>query len=302
VGGACQPFLVFDGRQPKVNGLYSLSVDDPQVFLVSWCSGSPLLMVDVGGAAVTPLAPDDGPSTCGAGVFADANAVFYGSFAFNANPQVSTVISVPRTGGSPKTLASNVAGTTLIVADDQYVYYWIDSVTVPNLYRVSRDGGASMLIPGLTDAVRSVAVDATYLYASTTGGQVLQIDKQTFVSKDIVQSPNGTAPQPHHVAVNATNVFWSDDVTAGLYTVPIGGGNLTILLEQSSPVVDLAADADWAYLATDDGVIHAYDQKGTVQRALATDQKPVTGFGIDAKFVYWGHVTPDLTQLWKVAK
>jgi hypothetical protein len=126
---------------------------------------------------------------------------------FWAEPQGSSIMSIPTSGGTPQPVATNAqnCGSLYFAVDDNNVYYWSNGNSF---------GATGPTSSGLTQLSLATGVQ-TMLVPGATGG-----------------NPNTCGP----LAVNAASVYWQSispnggsSSTATVSKVPIGGGAVTML-------------------------------------------------------------------------
>jgi hypothetical protein len=91
-------------------------------------------------------------------------------------------MTVPTSGGTPKTLAAAQASPASLAVDGTNVY-WTNYGTLANNYAdgslmsVPVAGGTPTVLASGQDSPRSLAVDATNVYWTTTNGAVFKMAK-----------------------------------------------------------------------------------------------------------------------------
>jgi hypothetical protein len=261
-----------------------IAVDSTSVYLAAISAGSILKVPIGGGTPVTLACGQDQPS----GIAVDSERVYW----TNQGPG-GEVMSVPVGGGTPRTLASG-QGAPFAIALDGTNVYWANLAGNQALMKVPVGGGTPTM---LADAGASLAI-------AVHGGMVY------WVSRDAIMaiSATGGTPMtlaagqagPAYIAVNATNVYWTNIQGNGtIMTVPLSGGTPTTLVTSSGDA-RLALDATNVFF-TGGSMLNAVLSEplaGGTPTTLATGQSAPEGIAIDATSVYW--VDTDVGALMKL--
>jgi len=119
------------------------------------------------------------------------------------------------------------------------------------------------------------------------------------VGLDVVVSGQS---HPHHIAVNAKNVYWTNTGTeqnnftdGTIMMVPIAGGDAVTLASGQTHINGIAVDATNVYWSTEgtvdkmhtDGTVMMVPIAGGSARTLASSQTHINGIAVDATNVYW---------------
>ncbi len=162
------------------------------------------------------------------------------------------IISVPLTGGSTTTLASQQPGVGSLAVDATSVYWanWYDDVNNP--------------------------YDGALLSVPLAGGE-----------STTLASMQG---DPDIIVVNGQNVYWWDDLGGNACFVPIQGGGVTTLLTSQLSLSAMAVDAGNVYWATPApaGSIQkvAIDRAGMSVTLIDTGGN-YTDIAVDGTSLYW---------------
>ena len=167
-GGTCLPLLLASSRYQA----YAIAVNAQGVY---WTElNDDVVSVGLTGGTVTRLY-----SPGGIGIAALGSNVFFASV-YLAFADTGSVMSVPKTGGTPQTLAANQNLPNGIAVDDTNIY-WTDysGGTVMKMAKTPVDGGAPVTLASGQDGPLGIAVDATSVYwTNEGGGSVVKIVKQ----------------------------------------------------------------------------------------------------------------------------
>ena len=100
--------------------------------------------------------------------------------------------------------------------------------------------------------------------------------------------------RPYALAVDATNVYWVNNVAAGsVMKVPIGGGTPTTLASGQMDPFGLAIDSTAAYWTTADGMIGSVPLAGGTPTTVASAQDNPQGIAVDSTSLYWTNFGAD---------
>lgn len=89
------------------------------------------------------------------------------------------------------------------------------------------------------------------------------------------------------LAVDDTDVYWTDPFAGNVMKAPKGGGAPTTISTGQQQATFLALDATNVYWQTGAGAIVKMPKTGGGLTAIASGQTNVTGFAVDATNVYW---------------
>jgi len=193
------------------------------------------------------------------GIAVDTTTVYV---AGQRNQPLVPLVSVPIGGGATTTLDD---GSVFTVAIDLLGVYWSDGTSIFSCNKVGCDQSRTTLATP-AGAVHGIAVDAHYVYWTTTsGGTVMKVDKRGVASAVML----ATGSYPYQVASDGANVYWTDQPDA-VMTAPIEGGNPARLATEQGPM-GIALDAQNVYVTTGAGKIVQVSKQGGSGLTLATD-------------------------------
>jgi hypothetical protein len=253
-----------------VTAPFGIAVDSTTVY-VSQVFPSPLMTVPVGGGAASPLGVLQAE---GHGIAVDERRLYWsdGQFLLACDKSNCT--------GSTVMLAAAQIGVLAIALDATNIYW---TATGPGPSRVMKmdknggtpvDGGTSM-DGGSVDGGGAGDGSAASADGNSAAGSPVEI---------------ATAGWPYNVAVDATNVYWIDQIQpgSGVLKAPIAGGP-AVQLAVSDPIepMGLALDDDNVYFANGEGTVFEVSKNGGPTHVVLSNlgQFPA-GLATDATNLY----------------
>jgi hypothetical protein len=203
-------------------------------------------------------------------------------------------------GGGPGSAVASDSNAVPLTLSAGTLFYGSGSYGTGNtaVRRVSAAGGAVTNIALNTGDLVSIAVDSSSVYWTT------------YVTYNVVKGPiaggapivlAGSRPSlPHHVAVDATNVYWVEG--ADIFFVPKGGGAPAALISGISADL-MILQGGFLYYSVNKGVgapgtgIFRVPVSGGTPVAIATGLLLVSTLTTDGTTVYWSDGTNDLNIL-----
>ena len=226
-----------------------------------------------------------------AGVIAvDSTSVYCGTY--------DSLVKVPLAGGTVTTLATNAPADKFTVrtglAVDSESVYWDDN-TAQAVLKVPIGGGKTTTLArtAYLGGYFNLAIDATSVYwGDETGslGAVRSVPLGGGAPANLTKTKLRKAMTDYAVAVavDTTNVYWTDPNAHALLTVPIGGGATATLASGLKNPGGIAVDATRAYW-TDitAGTVMSVPLAGSKPTTLASGQGTPLGIAVDGASVYW---------------
>jgi hypothetical protein len=231
------------GQQPQ-----AVAVDATNVYFTSALIGAALVSIPIGGGTARTLS-----STFGGNYIAVRAGYVYGTLGNGGGATGPSVGKLSTTGGTPASLGSS-PGVPNGLAVDATSVYW---ATASAVMKAPIGGGTTTTL--VSGNGSPLAVDANNLYygfhglgGSNTYGPVLQLPLAGGMPTTLATGLR----MVDGIAVDAANVYWSDNSGAVL-RVPIGAGAVTTLATKQAFGGDIAVDATHVYWITDLAVLRA---------------------------------------------
>jgi hypothetical protein len=212
------------------------------------------------------------------------------------------VMKVPIGGGAPVKLAAGRFVTG--VAVDAKNVYWINGATTKDsvdgsLMQLAIGGGSPVVLASALDNPHSLVVDVTSVYWANVGTYQVGPPQSSANNGTVMKAPIGGGGAttlasgqnaPTGVAVDAANVYWTNNTESGsVMKVPIVGGTLTALAWNQFLPTDIVVDAKnvyWTNHHPSASVMKVPIQGGT-PTSLSTGGPAARYLAVDATNVYW---------------
>ncbi len=292
-GGLCEPFQLATGVTS-----WDMVVSNGQLFWVDQASPGHVWTCTVSTATQTcPVSsfspPQVSPERITLG--GPGNATLYWSDYGTGSTNNGSIMSLPLTGGTPSTVASNLWTPQGVAADATYVF-WVQSYapTTPDLTRLTLSNSSTTSLPtGSGSAPTAVGVGAGAVYwtdALTSGGSFNRSSENPLSLGTVT----GSQAFPWAVSVDGTYVYWVDYSGTGSvwqYTI-IGGSIQTIAPSENNPIRIVSDDAHAFWI--DEGNAGSFNGKlvewnastaSRVDRKTALNQP--TSLAMDGNAVYF---------------
>jgi hypothetical protein len=275
------------------------------------------------------------------GIAVDSQSVYWTNYAANG-----TVKKVSLDGSNPMTLASGQGYPDALALDATYVY-WANGADTGSIMKVALGGGTPIALATNRDSPTALAVSATNVYWAegsglaevplsgsttpivlwtgigvTTAGVAVDARNVYVTVSDVgatgfvAQIPlNGLGETylasnldyPQGIAVDTTNVYWTNWMGATVSEEPIGGTGAAALASNQDDPYGIAIDATSVYWTTQglNGSVLKVAISGGKPIVLATNQVYPTAIAVDATSVYWtnqGNSTGGTGSVMKTSK
>jgi hypothetical protein len=222
---------------------------------------------------------------------------------------VAPVMQLTQSGGTPVSLASSLDNGSGIALDATHVY-WTTIGTAAKSYndgtvmKAPKGGGGApvTLATGVPDPWGPIVVAHATVYWADGGGGAGAISSVPSGGGEVRSLVSATI-MPIAIAVDATNVYWTDDSAPGVLKVPVSGGTPTTLASGTVPQ-GIAIDATSVYWAdsgagatfescagigtvTSNGTITKVPLSGGTPTTLASGRLCPFNIVVDGTSVYW---------------
>ena len=233
-------------------------------------------------------------------ILVDANYVYYMvDNTFDSNGAVpnldGSLNRMAKAGGTPTSLASGflAGGPAQMWLTGSEVLFVSPDLSSSSLARVPLGGGATTPIASNLDLIEGVASDGTNVFWSTDGinGGPTYIHSRPLAggSDVVIFTGDIRSNAPTLLAVDGSNLYWSDDYSFEIDMAPKGGGAVTTLVsgKKNTRVKGLALDDSYIYWTGLGGYVSRVSKTGgSVEPIVSGDPAPL-GIAVDAGYIYW---------------
>lgn len=212
-------------------------------------------------------------------------------------PNEGSVHTVPLQGGASSTLAEGESTPIAVALDDAWVY-WVSFASGGSVARVGK-AGTDYAQLAVTNAPRSLALDAERVFWSTVEGAIMHLPKSGGTPTPLTQAGPGVCS----VFVNEDHIYWTnrlsgdvsrldklDTTGASLTTVATSQSNPTAVYVDAQHVYWLEAgpsfDGADCFAASGRVLRTPHAQLGTIEEVASGQACPARITG-DATHVYW---------------
>jgi len=243
------------------------------------------------GACNNACPAENGTALCGAGHCAVEitsgvgdirDIAVSGGFVYFA---ATGVYRVPLSGGTPQLVGSGGIGTTAALAlSGSSVYFIHNTSNARGLFAVPMSGGTATQVaalnPNVTWAARRLAADSSTAY---------WIDYFNLTSVPLAGGTPvtwGDASAWGGPAIAGSALYWTAGANHGdIYTMPLGGGTVTTLLDAFGPYDTIAVASGFAY-ASAFSTLERVSLSGGTPQLLASGLDPTYYMATDGLHVY----------------
>jgi hypothetical protein len=197
---------------------------------------------------------------------------------------------VSKGGGSPSVLVSTSEGVASAIAVDDTYVYWSGTYNS----RLMRAATASPTPEVLTDVdhagydITAIVLDASTIYwADWQSGTIMMVPKSGGAPRVLTAS----ARRPRGLAVDATRVYWTEDVSEGqgaVVSMPLVGGTPTTLASGQDAPRGMAINATHVYWTTFFApTLYRVPLGGGPFEVISKSQAHAERVVLDDQFAYW---------------
>jgi hypothetical protein len=202
-----------------------------------------------------------------------------------------------RDAASCQSACSAEAGTDALPADDSNTSNDAPFEAAPD----------PSLLATAANPVDDLRIDATYVYWSEKQQQVLRMPLDGGPSKVIIPAPASSGGQIWQIAIDASNVYWTDQAggrqnAGGVYAAPLDGSGAPALLAHATGPLNLSVDGGYVYFTFQSGIARVSTSGGpaTILVEGLDVQTPILAYN---GFVYLAYPanSPQVEQVYRVA-
>lgn len=271
---------------------WDIALDASYVYWTDSADNGSIMKVPLGGGTPTTLATTtliSGHSDP-MGIALDSSNVYW------VDAYGGAVAKVPIGGGSQTLIATGLTSPWNLSLQGGSLY-WTELTNPANVAKVSTGGGTVTTLVSNLNAPFGIVTDSTSAYFA--GG--------TFVAK--VPLGGGTVTtlatggQPYRLAINSTDLFWSDPPAGTILSVPIGGGSTTTVGSSLTHPLELALDASNIYWTCNwCGTVSKMPIGGGTVTTLAGGLTNPVGIAVDSTYVYYSDNVKTTGRILRAAK
>jgi hypothetical protein len=212
-----------------------------------------------------------------------------------------SMFEVLKSGGAPKLLATGVGGTSLQVHGDALYYV---GAAQSSIFAVPTAGGAAKSIASGAN-LRSLALDKSHLYFTSCRTCAGFVFADTLATNQVASLADSRCC-PWGVAVDSSEVYWSESTGGAIVKEALAGGTPTDVASVSGEAQGLTVDGSDVYWVqstdgADGGIWKAPKTKtGGAPQQLAGGAWPFSRVAVDSSSVYF--ISADQKSLLKIAK
>jgi hypothetical protein len=242
-----------------------------RVMRVSKCGGPPITLASAGMDEAVGIALDE--------------TSIYWTVDSLSNAMSGSVVRLAKDGGAPITLASGMFQQPSYIVVDATNAYWSNfgsSSTDGTVMKMPLEGGDVVTVASSQAGIDGLTEDATSLYWIAHG--VVRIAKAG--GTPLTLAPAGTNGEGNVLAVDATNVYWTQALEGLVLSVAVDGGGITTLASDQPQAASLAVDATNVYWGAE-SLMLSVPKRGGIVITLAQATDWVEAVAADGNSTYW---------------
>jgi hypothetical protein len=234
----------------------SLVLDEDAVYFMTYDDGP--LRVDKGGGVVTAISAV--PCAACWDLALDAETIYFTEWFGDEG----VVRSIPKEPSSDSTVLASDFGLPLRLVIDETHVYWGNQAG--EVWSVAKAGGDSLLLATSAGLADFVALDAEFVYFTSGGrgtgaGRVSRVPKQGGPVEILAEVTNATGAVRGLAIANARVYVGTDE---GIVSLPLTGGDTTMLSGTESVGNDIETDGEFIYWISESGNdVHRRAVEGT---------------------------------------
>jgi hypothetical protein len=187
-------------------------------------------------------------------------------------------------------LATVPNGAFALTTNSTTVFWTVNSSSGGGVFKMPLDGGSVTQIWSGSGA-RAIAVSGSNAFFTTmtspgtNSGTVRKVSVNGGSATTLVSNQG----DPIALAVDGTNVFWTNLANNNVRKVSVNGGSATTIASNFPQPSGIAIDSSSVYfLSSIDGGVRKVGKNGGSVVQLATGQAQPAGIAVDANWVFWG--------------
>jgi len=269
--GTCPTKVIASGLTDP----HSITIDGGFVYFATWTQ---IARVPTSGGNVETLATVNTPMA----VATDGTYLVWGLSAGEVDSRLTS-------GGNVAVLWTNGQSYTDAIAIASGNAYFV----LNGVRRAPLDGSAQAVLVASGNEL-DLVVDSTAVYAVDTG---MGIVSAPLNAVNVTPATITKAPLASNLAIDANDVYWTEDNSGMIRSVPKNGGNTTTLASGQGGLGCIATDGAHVYWGAQTDAAIRRTFAGEPVLTLATGETTTSSIAVDASRVYWSSSTAILATV-----